>query len=123
MLASLALGLVNSWLNREQMTAAAADAGMGGGFVAAVQAITIVVTLLLIWFIARKGSPVAKWIYVVLTGLSLAAGLAGISKVMELGAPAMVITIAQYLMSAYTLWLLFRPDAKAWFNDGRGTGA
>lgn len=119
-LALLALGLLNTMLTWNQISTTAADAGMGPGFVVSIQAVTIVVTLLLLWFIARKASPVAKWIYVVITVLGLIGGLFSISKLLEGSAVSIAIVAVQYLLSIATLWFLFRPDATAWFNDGRG---
>lgn len=42
---------------------------------------------------------------------------------MQNGALSVALTIVQTLLSIYSLWLLFRPDAKSWFNDGRGFDA
>lgn len=117
----LALGIVNSLLSQEQTAATAADAGMGPGAVLGIQIFGIAINLLLLWFIARKASPVAKWIYVALTALGLVAGLAGIAKLFEGDTVATVLTLVTFALSAFSLYLLFRPDANAWFNDGRGT--
>lgn len=122
-LATLFLGLVGSWLNWDQARTVAADAGMGTGFVLTVQVISVVVTLILLYFIARKGSPVAKWIYVVITVLGVIGGLANPAKLLESGGATVVVAIAQILLSLVALWFLFRPDAKAWFAEGRGESA
>jgi fluoride ion exporter CrcB/FEX len=76
--------------------------------------------LLLVYFISRKGSPVAKWIYVVLGVLGLIGGLSTFSQTLELGTLPVILTIIQYALLIAALWLLFRPDSKAWFADGRG---
>lgn len=117
----VALGIVNGLLTREQTAATAADAGMGPGAVLGIQIVGIAVNLLLMWFIARKASPVAKWIYVVLTAIGLVGGLAGVAKLVQGGALSTVLTIVTFALSAVSLYFLFRPDANAWFNDGRGT--
>ena len=119
-LAALALGLLNTMLTWDQIKTTAADAGMGTGFVVSIQAVTIVVTLLLLWFIARKASPIAKWIYVVITVIGLVGGLFSVSALLDGGAVSVAIVAVQYLLLIATLWFLFRPDATAWFNDGRG---
>ncbi len=59
-LASLALSLLATWLGWESAATTAADAGLGTGFLLSVQAVTVVVMLLLLYFIARKRSPIAK---------------------------------------------------------------
>lgn len=120
-LASILLGIVNTALIWDDLQAAMATTGMGTGLVLGIQAVTIALYLLLIWFISRKGSPVAKWIYVVLCVIGLVFGLLGLGEAMRLyGTVPLVITIVQYLLSLASLWLLFRPDSKAWFSDGRG---
>ena len=122
-LASLALSLLATWLGWERAATTAADAGLGTGFILSVQAVTIVVMLLLLYFIARKGSPIAKWIYVVLAALGVLGGLAAVGDLMEQGGASIAVTVLQYVLTIVSLWLLFRPDAKAWFNDGRGEAA
>ena len=120
-LASILLGIVNTALIWDDLQAAMATTGMGTGLVLGIQAVTIALYLLLIWFISRKGSPVAKWIYVVLCVIGLVFGLLVLGEAMRLyGTVPLVITIVQYLLSLASLWLLFRPDSKAWFSDGRG---
>ena len=121
-LLGIVLGIISAFLIREQVAAmvAAAGQGMGTSTVYVIQAIVIGLYLLLIWFISRHGSPVAKWIYVVLAGLSLVAGLTGIRQTLEFGVVPAIISVAQYVITAVTIWLLFRPDSKAWFSEGRG---
>jgi formate-dependent nitrite reductase membrane component NrfD len=119
-LASLALSVLGSAVSWERASTMAADAGLGTGYLIGVAAFTLVLTLLLLWFIARKGSPIAKWIYVVVAVLGFIGGVASIGQVLEYGALSAGITILSYILSALSLWFLFRPDANAWFNDGRG---
>ena len=118
----LAIGILSAYLVWDQTMASlqAQGAGLGSGTIITIQAITIALYLLLVWFISRKGSPVAKWIYVVIGGLSLVPGLVGIQQTISLGTLPLILTIVQYGLILATIWLLFRPDAKAWFSDGRG---
>lgn len=117
---SIVLGLINTVLIWDRLTSAVAVSGMGTSFVVTVQAITIALYLLLIWFISRKGSVVAKWIYVVLAAIGLVFGLLGIGQVAALyGNVALIITIVQYLLTLVSIGLLFRPDANAWFRGER----
>ncbi len=119
-LLGLALGVLSSFLTWDDTVAAVSATGMGSGTVIAIQAVTIALYLILLWFISRKGSPVAKWIYVVISVISLAIGLAGFGQIMKSGALQLILTLAQYALALVSLWLLFRPDAKAYFEDGRG---
>lgn len=118
----LAIGLISAFLVWDETVSSlqAQGAGMGSGTIMTIQAITVALYLLLVWFIARKGSPVAKWIYVVLSGLGLVFGLVGIQQTISLGTLPLILSIAQYVLILVTIWLLFRPDSKAWFSDGRG---
>jgi hypothetical protein len=121
-LLSIGIGILNVFLVREQTAAALQAQGspIGSGTLYTVQAIMILLYLLLVWFISRKRSSVAKWIYVVLAGLGLAMGLAGLQSTLSLGTLPFLITLVQYAITLATIWLLFRPDATAWFRDGRG---
>ncbi|HEX8443230.1 MAG TPA: hypothetical protein VF631_06260 [Allosphingosinicella sp.] len=118
-LLSILLGIINTVLIWDQLNSQVAQAGMGAGTVLGIQAVTIALFLLLIWFISRKGSPVAKWIYVVLGGIGLISSLVGIGQAFEMGTISGAISIVSILLTLLTIWLLFRPDAKAWFADGR----
>ncbi|MDP8914459.1 MAG: hypothetical protein M3N39_12910 [Pseudomonadota bacterium] len=118
----LAIGVLYAYLVWDQTMASlkAQGAALGSGAIITIQAITVALYLLLVWFISRKGSPVAKWIYVVLGGLGLVLGLVGIQQTISLGTLPLILAIAQYVLTLITIWLLFRPDSKAWFSDGRG---
>jgi glucan phosphoethanolaminetransferase (alkaline phosphatase superfamily) len=118
----LAIGLVYAYLVWDQTMASLQGQGaaLGSGTIMTIQAVTVALYLLLVWFISRKGSPVAKWIYVVISGLSLVLGLVGIQETISLGTLPLILAVAQYALILVTIWLLFRPDSKAWFNDGRG---
>jgi uncharacterized membrane protein len=118
-LLSILLGIINTILVWDQLNAQVAVTGATASTVMAIQAVTIVLYLLLIWFISRKGSPIAKWIYVVLAGIGLVASLTGIGQAFAMGTVSGVISIASTVLTLVTIWLLFRPDAKAWFDDGR----
>lgn len=118
-LLGIVLGIVNTVLIWDQLNAQVAVTGMGPNTVIGIQVVTILLYLLLIYFISRRGSPVAKWIYVVLAGLGLIASLTSIGQTMAMGAISAVLSIVSLVLTAVTIWLLFRPDAKAWFADGR----
>jgi hypothetical protein len=118
-LLSIILGIINTILIWDELNAQVAQTGMGAGAVMSIQAATIALYLLLIWFISRKGSPVAKWIYVVLAGIGLVFSVVGIGQAFEMGALSGVFSIVGIVLTLATIWLLFRPDAKAWFADGR----
>ncbi|CAN5366005.1 hypothetical protein BH09PSE4_BH09PSE4_09280 [soil metagenome] len=120
-LGALALGILNTALNWSAAGAIIADepalAGVASWYQPVATAIGIAIPLLLWYFIARRGSPVAKWIMVVLSALaaaglvwSLSVGSANLSLIGILG----IITVLLNLAAA---WTLFRPDAKPWFGE------
>ena len=123
-LAMIVVGLLASVLNWDNMTAAMEELGYGGGLVAATQALSVGILLLLMWLIARRRSVVAKWIYVLLSVGGLVMAAIGISGTLRQSTPLLIIEIVQWLLTIFSLWLLFRPDSNAWFSDrNAGTAA
>jgi hypothetical protein len=120
-LLSLAIGILATWLSwdKVEQAVAATGSGMGTGAILGIQGVMIALFLVLIWFIHAHGSPVAKWIYVVLTVLALIFGLLGFGQTMSYGPGPAILSAIQYILSIVSLWLLFRPDSKAWFSEGR----
>ena len=119
-LASIVLGLINTVLIWDRLSAAVAASGLGTGMAVAIQALTIAIYLLLIWFIARKASNVARWIYVILCAIGLVFGAMGLGQTAALyGNLVLVINLVQYALSLASIWLLFRADSNAWFRGER----
>jgi hypothetical protein len=83
-------------------------------------AISVIIPLLLWFFVARKASVVAKWILVALFVLGLLMFLAGFGSEMAPKGLTLIASAVTTLMQAVAIYFLFRPDAKAWFADGRG---
>ena len=121
-LASVAVGILNIVLNYgyfvQTMEAdpAVAESGLGGTFLIGTYAIGVAISLLLWYFVARRGSVVAKWILVLFFVLGLLMLPGSI-----IGAPLLLIigTIVATVLQALSIWFLFRPESKSWFaNDG-----
>ena len=113
---SLLVGLVATAVNWEHAVQATETIGFGSGLVIGVQVVSIALTLLLLYFISRRGSSVARWIYVVLVGLAVAFSLANASAVFVLPTVPVLLQLVQWLLSIISIWLLFTADARAWFN-------
>ena len=120
-LGALAVGLVNSLVSLPIMMrtpqVAQAMATFGPGFLYGTVALGIVVSLLLWYFAARRASVVAKWIIVVF----FAFGVLGLLRNLTSGFPtpvAGVLGIVAFVLQAVAVYLLFRPDAVAWFRGG-----
>ncbi len=115
---SLALGVVNSALNwnssLQQLAADPATANFGSGFMILTLLFTWGISLLFWYFIARKASNVAKWIYTIFFAIGL---LMMPFTIMQFPPLVMVLTLIITALSCYALYLLFRPDAKEWFEN------
>ena len=116
-LSSVMLSVINMALVWDEFDSDPAMGEMGSVLGVAVFFITIGLVLLLIWFVSRKGSIGAKWIYVVLNALSLVSFLTGIGEVATLyGNLVLILSIALHGLEVLAIWLLFRADANAWFR-------
>lgn len=128
-LLAVLVGIVNSFLSWDKMMAVQQAklvaqgqgkmVGMTSSLALAMAVIFVLIWLLLIWLVSRKGSPAAKWIYAVLAVIALIAGLYGLMQGPVYGTVQFVLAIVQDLLSLAALWFLFQPDAKAWFAEGR----
>ncbi|MFC3582156.1 hypothetical protein ACFONA_18450 [Sphingomonas hylomeconis] len=120
-LGAFALGLVNtaiSWSATNAAFAASPQAAMmGSWFLTATTLIGFAITLALWYFIARKGSAVAKWIAVVLMAL----GLIGLAFTLLAGTfpsgASGTIGIITSMLQVIAVTFLFKPDTKIWFGE------
>lgn len=119
------LGLINLALSWNTQIAALhnnpAAVQMGEGFMQGAMiggaVLTSLVTLLLWYFAARRGSAVAKWIITVLAGL----GVIGFLFSFVTPAPVPILTrvlgLLVLVLQVAAVVHLFRPDTKAWFGE------
>jgi hypothetical protein len=120
-LGSLLLGLLNSiftWSTMTAQMAATPGAAMfGGGVLIGTMALGIIINLLLWYFIARRGSNVARIIWTVL----FAFGVFGIIAVFMQATPVSmkIVPLISFALQAYGVFLLYRPDAKPWFSPNK----
>ncbi len=119
-LLSLAIALVNGFLQYDALVAqvgndpALAQLGWGSGAILVVMAISLLIPLLLWYFIARRASNIAKWILVVMTLLGL---LFVNLDPGQLGSLAGIASLAVTILQLVAIVLLFRADARAWLSD------
>lgn len=91
-------------------------------YVAAVVALTLVVTVALIFLISRRRSRIAKWALTALFALGLAAYLPLLQDGIDSAATLVEVLLA--IVQAVALGCLFTPSARAWFDAARdGTPA
>ncbi|WP_294326725.1 hypothetical protein [uncultured Sphingomonas sp.] len=121
-LASISVGLIGNILewpltmarlaeNPDTAALGSTAAVAAGGMIA----IGVVIALLLWFFIAQRGSNVAKWILVVFTVFAIGSLVLGFTTgAVILDAGGIVRLVAVALQTAAVAFL-FRPDAAAWF--------
>ncbi len=80
-------------------------------------AIGIGIPILLWYFIARRASNVAKWIFVVLTAISIFSFVSSIANPMIPGTLMIVVGAVTTALQVFAAWLLFKPDARAWLES------
>ena len=120
-LAMIVVNLINGFANFNgtlaQIQASPQAAAMfGSGFLISTIAIAALINLLLWYFVARRGSVIAKWIVVVFFGIVL---LTFVASLGALQFPLALITIAALICQAVAVYMLFRPDAVAWLRGDR----
>lgn len=78
-------------------------------------ALTIGLSLLLVWLIAWRASNVTRWIFVALTVLGIAFYVIDLVYNPQPSALVVTLTAIVYLLSVIEIVLLFRRDARDWF--------
>lgn len=92
-------------------------AQVGAASVYIVAGVGLLIQLLLWFFITRRGSAVAKWVFVVLTVLAVISGIWGLA-LSGASSPVMgILGVAMLVLQVIAIWLLFRPDTPAWFGE------
>lgn len=91
--------------------------GGGAALAAGAFAISMAISLLLMWFVARRASNIAKWVIVVLTAIGMVGFLSSLFMATVPKDLSFAGSAATNLLSVYAAWLLFRPDAAAWLDS------
>ena len=122
---SVAVGLLggifgwNDILETYQREPSMAAMGFGSGFLIVVWCISLSFQLLFWYLIARKGSNVTRWIYVVLMGFGIISAVAAIGNPSMPGGISQITSLASTALTVVAIFFLFRPDAKDWFANKR----
>jgi hypothetical protein len=117
---SILIGLVETAFTWDQSVAQLGAANVSSGLLIGAQLLTLALLLLLVWWIVKKGSNVARWIYVALGVIGLLLTIPALGEVSAQSPLQLIMLIVQAAITILTIWLLFRPDSAAWFSDGRG---
>lgn len=127
-LAAFALGLVNTALLMPAMLArfdamTNARGGMATRIEAVIGAVIGSAIMLALWyFAARRASNVAKWGVVAIFALTVGSLLWGLSRGEYPHGLIGGLVVVVDLLQALAVAMLFRPDAREWFERGRGAG-
>lgn len=126
-IAVIVIGLIAVALSWSSISAMAANqpgvpASVGSGILVGALIFGFLIPLLLLYFIARRASNVAKWIFVVLTAFSVYSLIAGFSNPAVPKGLFTAVNVLSVLLTLYCAWLLFRPDAKAWLESKGADG-
>ncbi len=123
-LAIIVIGLIGFALNWESaMAQLNANPGLsqlgwdGTGVLIGMYAFSVTISLLLWYFVSRRASNVARWILTVLTVYGLIS-LPFTLFLSPLPWPSLIVAFVSAVLQAASVWLLFRPDAAAWFKHG-----
>lgn len=89
---------------------------MGETMMIGVSVAGLLLSLLLWYLAARRGSEAAKWILVVLLAFSTIGLVSALLQVAAVGALSLALTVLAFALNAYAVWMLFTPEAKAWMS-------
>ena len=109
MIATLVLGIINSWLIWPRLVAL-----RGPAFAFTIDLFTLAVMLALTLFVSRRGSSIAKWILIALAVLGLPIFLKHLAAGELEGVP--LITAIQTVGQIVAYALLFTSASRQWFK-------
>lgn len=123
-LAGFAVGVIGAIIGWSQI-AQIERSPMLGAAVPALIVIGFAISLLLWYFIARRGSVVAKWIATVFAAFSVIGVVVGIVGLLGGTAFSMTtgLSLVASLLKIAAVTFLFRPDTRAWFGEPAAEGA
>ena len=126
-LGSIGVGLVNTALSWGALTASLQNAGnaavsMGPGVMILSIVLGLIISLLLWFFVARRASNVAKWIYVVITAIGVFGVLSSLANPSAPKGLAMIGGFVATALQMFGAWLLFKPDSVAWLESKGANG-
>ena len=119
--ASLVVGLIAAYLTADMNAAQMANSGVAFSAAAVITMswVFAAIGLVLALLTSRKASNVARWIVIVFAALGIVTFPFSVSTLPLIGAVS-ILAVSQFVLSVVIIYLLFRPDARAWFADGRG---
>ena len=101
-------------------TPEAKSLGLGPGFLIGTLLFNVIASLVLWYFIARRASNAAKWIYIAFSAIGVFFIISSFTDPLVAKGLMLAGNVIALLLQLYTVWLLFRPDAVAWL-ESKGT--
>jgi hypothetical protein len=86
-----------------------------GAMIVVLAVLEIAFNLLLLWLIAYRASNIARWIFIGLVAIGFVFLIADVGHARVYGDLSLALTLAQNLLCAIEIGLLFRRDARDWF--------
>ncbi|CAN5683397.1 hypothetical protein BH11PSE6_BH11PSE6_26870 [soil metagenome] len=117
-LAAFAISLVSTvllWSSLNEQFGAQ-ELLLGGWFLPTVTVIGFAIPLLLWYFIALRGSDVAKWIATALVALGVAGTIFSLALGRYTPNAAGLLGLVRVALQIVAIWFLFRPDTRVWFG-------
>ena len=104
----------------DQAAAQAGAANLGEGTLSVIAGVGVAIVsaiMLLLWyFVARRGSSVAKWVLVAFTGYNLYSLVGSVQAGAPMTTTPGLVSGAALLLQVVAVALLFMPDARDWFR-------
>lgn len=118
------IGVALSWSSLSAMANSqpGVSGSVGSGILIGALVFGFLIPLLLVYFIARRASNIAKWIFVVLTAFSVYSFIATVSDPAVPKGLLLAVNVVSLVLTLYCAWLLFKPDAKAWLESKGADG-
>ena len=117
-----AINTVLSWTAREER-ALLEPQMLGNATLPVMTAIGFAIALLLWFFIARRGSAIAKWVLTIFVTVALVWSLYAIPTGRYSMGMSGLLGLFSTVLQAYSVWMLFRPNAKPWFGGKKELAA
>lgn len=95
---------------------------MGPGFFSTALVVGVLfsalITFLLWYFVARRHSVVAKWLVTALFAFGLVSFLASLARgTATMPGLTLVLGLVSLILQGTAVYMLFRPDARVWFDE------
>jgi len=114
------LGLLLAFATVGQLVMLVGDAGAA---IFGIWFLMIAVFAVLLYFISRRASEIAKWIYIGLCAIWLVLMVIGVGQTASGPALFMLINFIQFGLTVASIVMLFQADSNAWFAQGAASAA